>query len=283
VTLLEAVVLGLVQGVFMFVPVSSTSHMVLVQHALIARGSGMPAPESAGMLLFDLVVHVGTLVSVLVVFRESVRRYGGRVMSELRGEHRGDRLALRLAAMAAVAVAVTGVVGFPLRSGLEAVFATPSAIAATLVITGILLLWTDLLPPRPRRLRELNLPVAAVVGLGQGLALLPGLSRSGTTIAFGLFAGLRRRWAAEFSFFIAFPTILGGTLLIAVEVLRSGEPPGIGVGAYAVGFLVAAGVGVLALRLVLLLLYRARLRYFSFYVWTLAVGVLAAAGRGWLG
>jgi undecaprenyl-diphosphatase len=273
-TLWEAFVLGIVQGVFMFVPVSSTSHLVLVQHWMIERGSALPAPESAEMILFDLVVHVGTLVSMAVVFRKSLAGLSRRLGGELRGVHPGDPLAIRLVVLGLGAVVVTGMVGYPLRSVFAEVFAQPAFIAGTLTLTGILLWWTDVLPPRTRGLRKLTPAVAAGVGLAQALALLPGLSRSGTTIAAALFLGLRRRWAAEFSFFIAFPTILGATALMAVDVYREGGGVSIGAGAYLVGAATAAVVGIGALALVLRLLYRARFRYFSWYVWALAVVVL---------
>ncbi len=279
-TLWEAFVLGIVQGVFMFVPVSSTSHLVLVQHWMIERGSAIPAPESPEMILFDLVVHVGTLVSMAVVFRKSLAGLFRRLGAEAAGDHPGDPLALRLVVLGLGAVVVTGLVGFPLRSLFAEVFARPAFIAGTLTVTGILLWWTDVLPPRTRGLRRLTPGVAAGVGLAQGLALLPGLSRSGTTIAAALFLGLRRRWAAEFSFFIAFPTILGATAIMGLEVAQAGGGEGIGMGAYLVGAFTAAGVGIGALALVLRLLYRARFRYFSWYVWALAVVVLVTGIGG---
>jgi undecaprenyl-diphosphatase len=278
----EAVLLGVVQGVFMFVPVSSTSHLVLVQHWLISRGSEIPPPESPEMIFFDLVVHVGTLISMAVVFRASLAGLGMRVAGELRGRREGDLLGLWLVGMGLLAVGVTALVGFPLRSRFENVFATPVAISATLVLTGILLWWTDVLPPRRRGLRKVTPGVAVAISLAQGAALLPGLSRSGTTIAVGLFTGLRRRWAAEFSFFIAFPTILGAAALMGLEVLAADGLGGVGVGAYVTAFVTSAVVGIWALKLVLALLYRARFRYFAWYVWALAVAVLLFAPGGGL-
>jgi len=279
-TLLEAVILGVVQGVFMFVPVSSTSHLVLTQHLLIASGSNIPPPESPEMVLFDLVVHVGTLVSMLVVFRSSISGYSRRLVKEIGGTHSGDRFAIRLAFLAILAVFMTGAVGFPLRSLFSEVFARPGLISVTLVLTGIILWWTDVLGPRRRGLRQLTPGVATLIGFAQGLALLPGLSRSGTTIAAGLFVGLRRRWAAEFSFFIAFPTILGATLIMGVEVSRNGGAGGVGLPAYLVACATAAVVGIGALRLVLMLLYKARFRYFAWYVWALALAVFVISAAG---
>jgi undecaprenyl-diphosphatase len=152
--------------------------------------------------------------------------------------------------------------------------------SGTLTVTGILLWWTDVLSRRPIGLRKINTRVALAIGVGQWLALMPGLSRSGTTIAFALFAGLKRRWAAEYSFFIAFPTILGASALQGLEVARAPEPMTLHWAPILVGFVVAAIVGVFALYLVLKLLYRARFRYFSFYVWALALVVAWSAHRG---
>jgi len=284
-SLWEAVLLGVVQGVFMFFPVSSTSHMTLLSHWLEARGSALPDPSSPEMILFYLVVHVGTLVSIVVVFRESL---GHLVRNTLRGAREyfaGEvsplgGLYLRLSALGLLSVFVTGVMGLTMRGLFEAVFANPVAIAVTLTLTGILLWWTDVLPARKVGLRQMGWGIALIIGFAQGLALAPGLSRSGTTIAFALFAGMKRRWAAEYSFFVAIPTILAATAVEFLQVVRSGEPLVIEPVAFVVGFVVAAIVGIGALLAVLKLLYAARFRYFSIYVWALAAVVVWAASRG---
>lgn len=289
-SLWQSVLLGVVQGVFMFFPVSSTSHLVLTQHLMLQRGAEFPDPESPEMIFFDLVVHVGTLVSIAVVFRKSLGHFLRRLVEDVRrvvGEgYSGawaparSSLYLRLALLGCFSVLVTGAIGYPMRDLFSEVFATPAAVVVTLTATGGILWWTDGLSPRQRGLRNVTLWMALVIGLAQALALMPGLSRSGMTIAFALFVGLRRRWAAEYSFFIAFPTILGASLLQGLEVLEGGGVAGVGFGAFAVGFVVSALVGIVALRIVLRLLYRARLRYFSYYVWALAlvIGVGIAAG-----
>jgi undecaprenyl-diphosphatase len=287
VTVPEAVLLGLIQGVFMFVPVSSTSHLALTQHWLISRGSVLPAPDSAEMILFDLIVHVGTLVSMAVVFRTSLAQFLGHLRAGVRSgfattEGGYERLYLRLALLGGLTVAVTGLIGFPLKFAFETIFATPLAMSLTLVVTGILLWWTDTLSRRTIGLRRIDWKVASAIGVAQGLALMPGLSRSGTTIAFGLFAGLKRRWTAEYSFFVAFPTILGASAVQGLEVARSPDPMTLGWLPILVGFTIAAVAGIFALMLVLRLLYRARFRYFSYYVWTLAAVVAWNAFRGTL-
>ena len=288
-TLWEAVLLGVVQGVFMFFPVSSTSHLVLVQHWLGQQGSALPAPESPEMILFDLVVHVGTLVSIALVMRRSLAALLGGAWTDLRavdlrsfgrGRQPHVGLRLRLCLLGLLAVAVTGALGLLMREPLTSAFAHPLALAATLTVTGVLLWATDVIGPRWRGLRELTPWVAVAIGAAQAVALLPGISRSGTTIAVALFCGLRRRWAAEFSFFIAIPTILAGTVIQALLVAADGAVPTLRPSAYALGFVVAAVVGAAALALVLHLLYRARFRYFSYYVWALAAGIVLASLTG---
>ncbi len=278
-TITEALVLGIIQGIFMFLPVSSTSHLVLMQHWLIRHGSSLPAPDCPEMILFDLVVHVGTLVSIAIVFRRSLQtllRNLGRDLSLFvrRKNGFGELLYLRLGALGLLAVVITGALGLPLKATFEQAFAQPIILSATLTITGLLLYSTDRVGPRKKGLRNITPKVAAAIGAAQGLALLPGISRSGTTIAFALLSGLKRRWAAEFSFFIAFPTILAAAVFQASQVQNMGGAINVGLVELAVGFVVAALVGIGALHLVLKLLYRARFRFFSYYVWTLAVVVL---------
>jgi len=279
-----AVLLGVVQGVFMFLPVSSTAHLVLTQHWLIAQGHALPSPASAEMILFDLIVHVGTLVSIVVVFRKSLWGLTTSVWQDtlawLRSPSAPSRslLFLRLGFLCAFSVLITAVIGFSFRGLFQMVFANPLMVAGSLSLTGALLWWTDGLKHQRRGLKQLNLPVAGVIGLAQGLALIPGLSRSGMTITFALFSGLKRRWAAEYSFFLAIPTILAASLVQSFDVMRNGGLQTLDATVMGVAFLVSAGVGVGALWLVLKLLYRARLKVFSWYLWALALAVIV----GWV-
>ncbi len=275
-----AALLGAVQGVFMFLPVSSTAHLVLVQHWLIRSDHPLPAPDSPEMILFDLVVHVGTLISIVVVFWVSLKVFCIKLIQQsVRwAGKKGDGsfgLYPRLFLLGMFSVLCTGILGLSFKSAFQHIFATPEMVAVTLILTGLLLWWTDRLKPRRRSLKKINPGVAGVIGLAQGLALMPGLSRSAMTIVFALFTGLKRRWAAEYSFFLAIPTILAATLLQSLEVRSLGGMQGLDFGALAVGFIVAALVGIVSLKLVVYFLYRARLKVFSFYVWVLAVAILA--------
>jgi undecaprenyl-diphosphatase len=285
VTYLEAAILGIVQGVFMFVPVSSTAHLVLTQHWLIARGSALPPPESPEMILFDLVVHVGTMASVAVVFWASLRTLTvksiGEAVAFVRPQGRlriGPFLWLLL--MGALTVLVTGVIGLLFKSTFERVFAAPGLLVLTLSVTAVLLFVTDRLGQRPLGIKAIGPRVAIAVGIAQALALIPGFSRSGLTIVTGLFVGLKRRWAAEYSFLVAIPTILAASLLQAVDVFGGKGLGGVGAGPLLVGFAVSAVVGVAALRIVLALLFRAQLKVFSVYLLLLAALVASGAIDG---
>lgn len=276
---LIAAALGVVQGMFMFVPVSSTSHLALMQHLLIGRGVDLPDPESAQMVLFDLILHVGTLVSIAVVMRRPIVALASGARAEVRTWYHSRVTpsggALHTLRMLALATAVTGVLGLGVRAIAPAVFGAPAMIAAMLLLTGLILWWTD--RARPLLLAS-PVVVAVTIGAAQALALLPGLSRSGLTIAMALAVGLRRAQAAEFSFLVAIPTILAATFVQWLDV--RGEPIDIPLSSMAIGFVVSAMIGVLALLVVLHLLYSARFRIFSLYVWALALVVLGVGFNG---
>ena len=178
----------------------------------------------------------------------------------------------KLAYLGLLSVFMTGAIGFPLKAMFEQVFANPLIISGTLATTGIILWFTDYLPPRKIGLREIGIGMAIIIGTAQAFALMPGLSRSGLTIAFALFAGMQRKWAAEFSFFIAIPTILGASLLQAIEVFSLGGLT-LSTSVLMTAFLVSAVVGIFALKIVIHLLYQARFRVFSYYLWILAAVV----------
>ncbi|MBO1751658.1 undecaprenyl-diphosphate phosphatase [Actinotalea sp. BY-33] len=269
-----AALLGLVQGVFMFVPVSSSSHLALTQHWLQSRGVEVPDPDSSEAILVNLVLHVGTLVSIAVVLRHRLVEIGRQAVSEHRdpATRAGRGPAQRFLLMIVLGTAVTGVVGLAVREVAPAVFGSPSVIVGMLVLTGVVLWWSD-----RAAAGTIEVPgsrEAVGVGLAQALALLPGLSRSGLTIAAGLALGMKRKQAAEFSFILAIPTILAATLIQALDVLATGEVTQVPWWSLGVGVVVSAVSGTVALVLVLRLLYAARFRVFAVYVWLLAVVVL---------
>lgn len=278
-TIFEAILLGIVQGIFMFVPVSSTSHLALLQQYMIDNGSRIPSPASTDLILFDLVVHVGTLVSIGIVFRHSLKKAFVGIVADIRAflqkSEQSSSNYLRLTGLSMLSLLATGIIGLIIiKTGTE-VFETPSMIAVNLIITGLLLWWTDSVSKNSKGPAQLTARIAIIIGIAQGFALLPGLSRSGLTIAIALYLGLRRRWAATYSFFLAVPTILAASIVQILFASSDNEPLLIDTWAFVAGFVSAAIIGTISLAGVLWLLYKARFRVFSYYVWALAALVLS--------
>ena len=277
-TLAEAILLGAIQGLFMFIPVSSSSHLVLTQHWLAAAGSSVPSPDTPEMIFFNLVVHLGTMVSVVLVMRKPlVRLISGTVRELSLLRHRRTLrhlIHLKLVVLGLITTAVTGVLGLVIRAFGTEVFATPWAVSLLLLVTGVILWWTDSVTKTWRGAAQMTVMVAIVIGLAQAAALFPGLSRSGLTIAAALALGMHRRIAAQYSFFVAIPTIVAATGVQSLSLLDHEGGLTVGWDAYLWAFVVAAVVGAGALWLVLKLLYRGYFRIFAVYVVILAVVTL---------
>lgn len=270
---LQALILGIVQGLTEFLPVSSSGHLVLAQ-ALF--GESFEFRHMA--VAFDLVLHVGTLLPVLWFYRRDLRRIlesflrggpfrePGGLMGWLRAED-----ARWLAFAVALGTLPTAAMGILLKDLFEGLFHSPQAVCFALLITGTLLFSTRFLAATDRRARALGVGVALAVGVAQGLAITPGISRSGSTIAVGLLLGLDRELAARFSFLLSIPAILGAAVLVAKDgvTLPAGAGP-----ALAVGFISSMVVGYAALVLLVALVRRGGLHNFAYYLWPVALGGL---------
>lgn len=287
-TIGDAIVLGVIQGLTEFLPVSSSGHLTLGQAAL-----GWTAPN----LLFDIVVHVGTLVAVVGVFRAEVRRTVTGTLTALSETASGKGLAAWtesedawLAALVVIATLPTAVIGLTLGEHLSAMTSTPSAVGGILIFNGFVLLSTRWMPGglrsggeevagRPAGERRIGREVvrALLIGTGQGFAVLRGLSRSGTTIALGLLTRLDREAAARFSFLLSIPAILGALVL---EFDTDAFAAAGGAGVYAAGFFVSAGVGWLALESLLAIVRRGGLHWFAPYCWLVGIASVAVGSGG---
>ncbi len=257
----HAILLGILQGLTEFLPVSSSGHLVIVLKWL-----GYD-PESPQMLAFNVICHVGTLLAICVVFR----REFARLITY-------PRISRRILLLAALATVVTALIGLPLKDRFQAVFGSPQRVACAFIVTGALIWITERLP-RPRGgWKKFGWLAAAGVGIGQAAAITPGISRSGITICFAMLFGLRRRWAAEFSFLIAVPAIVGATVF-EIRDLSKADVAVIDaqLGAFIVGGLMAAVSGYFALRILLRMLKHSHLHWFSYYLWALGAFLLLTA------
>ncbi len=261
-TALRALLLGMLQGVTEFVPVSSSGHLVLVPWAL-----GWPNPS----LAFDALVHLGTLLAVLAYFRDDILMLVRGWWHTVR-VRRIDTPEGRLAWLILVSAIPAGLLGLLLDDWFESLFGSPTAVAAFLLVTGALLYVSDRLGRRSRVLDSANLKDAVTMGLAQALAIAPGISRSGATMSAGLWRGLGRDAAARFSFLMGIPIVAAAGAKSLLDAAQGGLPSAEWT-ALAVGFLAAAISGYLSIRTLLRYLRSHTLRPFAYYCW--AAGVLA--------
>ncbi len=246
--LLPVLILALVQGVAEFLPVSSSGHLALLGHFLGTRTPGN------GVLL-EVVLHLGTLCSVLFFYRRDLAALGGGILRLRPGS-------LRLLLLLFVASIPAGLCGLLLEDRVEEAFSSPLLISALLGLNGLVLLSAGLLRPRGSAGRAPGPLSALAGGFAQAVALLPGISRSGSTISAITATGVSQEESARFSFFMAIPAIAGAGLLSARDI--SSIPPD-DIAPAAIGFAVSALAGYLALRLLIGILGRNRLWVFGVY------------------
>lgn len=253
-SLLQAIILGLIQGATEFIPVSSSGHLVLVPWLL-----GWDEPG----LMFDTVLHLGTLLAVLAYFW---RDWWRLITAWLRGliRWRWDDPDARLAWLLVLGTVPAALLGFLLEDFFESLFGQPAWVATFLLVTAALLAVSEWLGRRQRELADLRWLDALVIGLGQATAIAPGISRSGATIAAGLGRGLERPAAARFSFLLATPVILGAGAFQLLDLLALPDPMA-EVPALMAGFLAAAISGYLCIWGLLRYLQRGKLYPFAIY------------------
>jgi undecaprenyl-diphosphatase len=261
---IQAALVGLLQGLTEFIPISSSAHLELAPWI-----AGWDSAGLVGSLAFDVFLHLGTLVALLVYFAGDWVRYIGAWLSSVRERRIGNDPDRRIAWLLVVATIPAAIIGFALEGFIEEVFHGDND-GARLTIAGFLVigaagLWlADRFGRRERRLGDLTTGTALTIGISQALALLPGISRSGATMTAGLALGLTRESAARFSFLLATPITLGagvyGSRKLLTETHTGTEWLAIGV-----GFAVAALAGLAAIGFLLAWLRRRSVAIFSLY------------------
>jgi len=250
-TVLQSLVLGLVQGLTEFLPISSSGHLVLFQ-----KFFGL----QEGVLTFDVLVHLGTLVAVFVVFWQDIA-------SIIRKPWQ------RLSLLIIVATIPTGLMGLGLKDFFESLFESGKSLGFEFIATGLIIWFADSIRQRSKGIKEISYFDAAFVGVMQGIAILPAVSRSGLTIAGSLFRGIDRTTAARFSFLVSIPAIAGAAVLDLKDVIEQGVPQGLAL-PYLVGFIASAVSGYWAIKFMIKLLQRGSMKGFAYYVWALGVVVI---------
>jgi undecaprenyl-diphosphatase len=264
---LAATVLGLVQGATEYLPVSSSGHLAIAQHLF-----GLREPA----LLFDIVLHTATLLVVVWYYRRDVGSIVRETMAGLKALAARDSWnatqsrfpGFRLAWLIALGTLPTGIIGILFEERFERLFGSLGTVGLMLWVTGLILLVTRIVPKGGKGIARMRARDALVVGLAQGLAITPGISRSGATIATALLLGIERETAARYSFLLSAPSIVGALLL------KIGDAGGeVGMVATTFGFLAALVSGYVCLALLVRVVKRGRLAWFAPYC--MVVGLLA--------
>ena len=260
---LQAVILGIIQGLTEFLPVSSSGHLVIFQ-----RLFGLTEPA----LFFDASVHVGTLAAVIVVFQKEIRtliissirfailfakkKYG---LDSIYKDHD-----VKFVLLIMVASIPTGIMGLLFHQKADQLFSSVAIVGGMLIATGFVLWSTRWVKLESKSMDNFSIKDALIIGVVQGIAIIPGISRSGSTIAAGLFLGLSRKTAARFSFLMSIPAILGAEVL---SLLNLSVQPGFTLKVTIIGTVVSCITGYCALKMLIYIVNKGRLYLFAPYCW----------------
>ncbi|MEE8437183.1 MAG: undecaprenyl-diphosphate phosphatase [Candidatus Neomarinimicrobiota bacterium] len=242
-TLLEAILLGIIQGITEFLPISSSGHLVLGQHYL-----GLNVPGN----MFEIVVHLGTMISVIVVFRQDLVK----LLWSLKEKNTQQYILAIIFGTLPAAIA-----GLLFKDRIVSIFDNVQMVSLALIITGIVLLSTRLMLTK-------NAPFkfgsGIIIGMAQAMAIIPGISRSGFTIAAGLILGMRRAEIAKFSFLLSIPAITGAGILTFLDIGEAASS-GLTLPILLAGFFTSFGVGVVSLYWLLSWLKSGKFHWFGIY------------------
>jgi undecaprenyl-diphosphatase len=262
--IIQAIIIGIVQGLTEFLPVSSSAHLVFVPEILKVQSS----------LAFDTILHVGTLVAVLAYFWNDVIHIIKSFFSSLidiprRQFRKGlqeDKFK-KLAWFIIIGSIPAGLAGILFKSQFESLFSNVVAVGFFLIITGLLLWGSEMISRKVKdktSLKKMTVKNSLIIGIAQAFAIAPGISRSGATISTGLFLGLERELAARYSFLLSIPAILGAALVQAKDISSVLD---ISTAATIAGFLAAVISGYIAIKIVLKLIKERNLLIFAYYCW----------------
>ena len=258
---IDALILGLVQGLTEYLPVSSSGHLEIMQRLLDVH--------SANSLTFDIVVHVATVLSTIVVLHKEIlwllkglftplKPVGTPPVEDALSRFSDEQ---KYALKIIVSMIPIGIVGIVMKDWVEAAFNGVHVVPVCLLVTAILLAVSFYI--RPREKKDISVLDALIIGVAQAVAVLPGLSRSGSTIATGLLLGVKKADLAQFSFLMVIPPILGEALLEAIDLIK--EPETIDLSVLAVGFITAFVSGCLACKVMIALVKKCQLIWFAIY------------------
>ena len=270
-TISSAIILGIVQGVAEFLPISSSGHLAVLQNLF-----DLSAGEDH--LFFDVLLHLGTLISICVCYWGDIVAMVREVFIVLRGGRRADGTPVQghLGAARLFLMIVVGTLPLflvlPINDKVEELYYITPFIGAALLLTGCVLFVSDKMAPGTRTERNMRFRDALTIGLCQCVATIPGLSRSGTTITAGIATGLDRTFAMKYSFLLSLPAVLGANLLSIIKAIGEESIEASLIPAYLLGMLAAMLSGIAAISLMKLIAKKSKFGWFAYYCW--GAGVL---------
>ncbi|MDI6764629.1 MAG: undecaprenyl-diphosphatase UppP [Thermodesulfobacteriota bacterium] len=249
----------MVQGLTEFLPVSSSGHLVFFQSLF-----GMEEPQ----LFFDVMLHFGTLLAVMVYFRRDISVIIHGIGSTVTGKRKNEE-GTKLFFSILVATIPTALMGLLFKDWFESLFSKPKIVGGMLLITGSILYLTRWVKREDRSLEKMKWVDALLIGIAQGIAIIPGISRSGATISMGLFCGLNRELAGRFSFLLSIPAILGATFLEIPKLDSMAK-----LETALIGAAVAFVTGILSLTLLMKIIRMGKISNFAYYCWPIGATMI---------
>ena len=268
---LEATILGIVQGLAEFLPISSSGHLAILENYF--------GISEENMVFFAVLLHLGTLIAVFIVFWSDIWELLKELVFTIKDLCTGKGLRLderpvrKLGIMIIVSCVPTALIGVLFGDIFGSMYSYPAFVAAMFIITGILLILAEKYGGGERNIENLNYRNSIFIGIVQGLAIIPGISRSGSTLFASLICRLEREFAVKFVFLISIPTILGSFILELPGGIKAGLAPG-EAGPVALGVFVSFLCGLFAIKVMLKIVKTNKLKYFSYYLFVLGLGIL---------
>lgn len=269
--ILQAIVLGIVQGLTEWLPISSSGHLALVQLAM-----DLEVP-----IFYDVILHIGTLVGVFAIYHRDIAGILRSTVASGKGSSKRKSIeevakypqGRRMLWLIILGTIPTGIIGLAFRSFFESSFYDPVSIAVGFIITGALVLVTGLLKPGQKKLGSAD---AILIGIGQGISIFSSISRSGATLSAGLFRGVEREQLVRYSFLLSIPAILGAAAIdvVAMDEQQKAQLASIGAESYIAGAVVSAAVGYASIRILIKLVIKGKFYLFAFYCFAIGVATL---------
>lgn len=272
--LIQAILMGIVQGLSEFLPISSSAHLVFTSNFYKVMKNIPIVQSSSEEVFFDIMVHLGTLIAVLIFFRKDIVKILKAMWHALKTKDWSDKEA-KLGLFIMAGTVITVILALPINEIAEKLVYKPAIVGGLLFITGFTLLYSEYKSKKiEAKTENVDLKTSILIGLAQGLAALPGFSRSGWTIATGLFMGLDRVTAARYSFLLSIPIILGASMVYPLVKIDVAEAIGYNWTAILVGTVVSGITGYLCIKYFMKFISKFSLAIFGYYC--ILVGIATA-------